>query len=514
MSAEAQRGSILSRTAMGAGWMFAWRMTTRFLGLFSTLVLVRLLTPADFGLFSLAFAVIATLETVLATGVEAQLIRARQTSRALYDTVFTMNVIRGVLLALLMVAFAAPAAAFFREPRLESVVQVLALIPLLGGVANVGVAEFSRELEFGKVFKLLIVPRLLQIVVTLVAAVVLQSHWALVYGAVFGRVLATLFSYVFHPFRPRLSLALWRELIRLSFWTWAISIAMAVRDRTPTFVVGRMLGLRELGLLTVSHEIATLPTSEIAGPISQAAMPGLAASLRSPDGIQVSEAFLRMLGLTLTVCLPACFGLSLVAAPTVALVLGPQWLETAPIIAVLAAGYAAVAVTMLGMALLDARARLGEVFAFVTLGAVLRLAALASLLFGSGLLGFVAGIASGLLVEAVALTAWCVRRERISARRLLHAAWRPVVATAAMVVILWASGLGWIAPAPAGPIAAASAAIHAVTAGALMFTVTLGCLWWLSGTPPGAERDLLSAIKVAQTPILRTLRIGNTKSAQ
>jgi lipopolysaccharide exporter len=202
MSSEAPPRSILSRTATGAGWMFAWRLSTRLLGLISTLVLVRLLTPEDFGLFSLAFTVIATLETMLAIGMEAQLIRARQTSRALYDTVFTINVIRGTLLALLMVAFAGPAGAFFREPRLEVVLLVLALIPLLAGVNNVGTAEFSRELDFAKVFKLLIVPRLLQIVVTLVAAVVLQSHWALVFGAVFGRVLATLFSYVFHAFRP------------------------------------------------------------------------------------------------------------------------------------------------------------------------------------------------------------------------------------------------------------------------------------------------------------------------
>ncbi|HEV7268367.1 MAG TPA: oligosaccharide flippase family protein [Falsiroseomonas sp.] len=506
MSAETQRGSILSRTAMGAGWMFAWRMTTRFLGLFSTLVLVRLLTPADFGLFSLAFAVIATLETVLATGVEAQLIRARQTSRELYDTVFTMNIIRGVLLALLMLALAAPAATFFREPRLEPVILVLALIPLLGGVANVGVAEFSREMEFGKVFKLLIVPRLLQIVVTLVAAVLLHSHWALVFGAVAGRAVGTIFSYVFHPFRPRPCLQLWRELIGISFWTWTISLAQALRDRMPTFVIGRTLSTRELGIYTVSHELASLPTSEIAGPITQATMPGFAAALRSQDRHAIADAYTRILGISLLVCLPAALGLSLLAGPFVAIVLGNTWLETATLITILAAGYAALPISMIGTALLDAQTKLRQLLAFCILGITLRAGAFIAVLTGHGLIGFTTGMALALVIEAALLTAWCLDRLAVPFVRVAAVAWRPITAVAAMVAVLWGTGLGW-ADVPPDPASGALAAAEGLLLGAGTFLGVLWSCWWLAKRPPGAEADLLSFARMIllRGPVTRLL---------
>lgn len=491
---EAPKGGILGRTAMGAGWMFAWRMTTRILGLVSTLVLVRLLTPEDFGLFGLAFAVIATLETVLATGVDAQLVRARQTSRDLYDTVFTLNVIRGITLALLMLASAAPAAEFFREPRIEAVMQALAVIPLLAGIGNVGVAEFSRNLDFAKVFKLLIVPRLLQIGVTVAAAATFQSYWALIIGAIIGRAIATAFTYVVHPYRPRLTLKLWRELLGISFWTWAISIATAVRDRTGTFVIGRMLGMHDLGVFTMSVELASLPTSEIASPISQATMPGLAASLRSGDTAAVSRAFLRILGSTVTIALPAAIGVSLVAGPLVVLLLGQRWIETAPLIAILGATWVGFSISLIGMALLDAYAKLRRLCVFVLVGAALRGAALIALAPFYGLTGIAVGLGISLLVEATLLTGWCMRLLGLRAACIGKILWRPFAAVGAMAAVLWAVGVAWSPPAT-GTVAAAIELATAAVLGSVTYASALGLLWSLAGRPEGAEADLLALTK-------------------
>ena len=65
---------ILARTARGAGWVVAWRMATRVLGLVSTLVLARLLVPGDFGLVALATSFAFALDACFLVGVEDQIV--------------------------------------------------------------------------------------------------------------------------------------------------------------------------------------------------------------------------------------------------------------------------------------------------------------------------------------------------------------------------------------------------------------------------------------------------------
>ena len=94
--------SILSRTALGAGWVVAWRMLTRVLGLISTLILVRLLAPADFGLVALATSFALALDACLSIGVEDQLVRSNNPRPALYHTAFTLNLFRCLAVAALI----------------------------------------------------------------------------------------------------------------------------------------------------------------------------------------------------------------------------------------------------------------------------------------------------------------------------------------------------------------------------------------------------------------------------
>ena len=125
--------SIGSRVATGAGWMVAFRWSDRVIGLASLALLARLLSPADFGLVGYAMVVIGLLEIFTEMSTDAALIRTRRAEPADYDAAFTLNLLRGAALALLIAALAVPAARFFDEPRLVGVMLALALAPLLLG---------------------------------------------------------------------------------------------------------------------------------------------------------------------------------------------------------------------------------------------------------------------------------------------------------------------------------------------------------------------------------------------
>lgn len=241
LPAGAGGASTEQKVAKGVGWIVAWRMVSRNLGLLSTLLLVRLLAPADFGLVALAASLIATIDQLSTLGAADALIRARDPSREMYDTAFTIGLLRALATAAVIVALAFPLGSFFDDPRVAVVMLALGVGTLLTGLENIGTVDFRRQLTFHKEFVMNVWPRLASVVVTIIAAFVLRSYWALVIGMLTNRAIRLPMSYWMSDFRPRLTLRAWRDLIAFSLWTWAQSMQFLVRDRADSFVIGRFL---------------------------------------------------------------------------------------------------------------------------------------------------------------------------------------------------------------------------------------------------------------------------------
>src|ERR1700733_13906139 len=108
--------------------MIALRMSVRFLGLVSTIVLARLLVPADFGLVAMAMTVWSILDTVLDLSFATALITEPREDRAYYDTAWTLSIFKGFVVAGLLFASAGYIADYFNEPRVTPVIHVFALI--------------------------------------------------------------------------------------------------------------------------------------------------------------------------------------------------------------------------------------------------------------------------------------------------------------------------------------------------------------------------------------------------
>jgi lipopolysaccharide exporter len=486
--------SILARTAAGAGWLIVLRVTLRLIGVATTLVLLRLLTPADFGIVTMAFSFTSAAEAVTAFGTEVQLIRSRDPSPALYDTAFTLNVLRSLAVALVVAGGSGPVAAWLGEPRLREVLIAIAVHILLKGCGNVRTVLFTRDLRFDRVYLLQVVPRLAQAGVGIVLAVVLRSYWALVLGIMASSVTGLVLGYGLVPIRPRPTLSAWRELLSVSVWTWGINVATVLRDRTEMFVIGRAFGVVKAGLYAIAVEFATLPVSEVVGQIGHATMPGLAAAARVHGTGHAAAAFRRILTLVILLSVAMGLGMSLVAGPFVALALGPRWAEAAPLIAMIAPLLVLMGLGHVAAALLTARGQLRTICAITALAAALRAATVIAVTSRFGLAGIAIGMGALVALEAVLLLALACRGVALTLRRLAAVFWRPAVAGAVMVAALFWAGLAWLPPSePAGE--AALDLLAAVSLGAVVYTAAAALLWAASGRPEGAERDLLLLLR-------------------
>jgi O-antigen/teichoic acid export membrane protein len=484
--------SVLSRTAIGAGWTIGWRFATRAIGFCSTLVLVRLLTPEDFGIVSLAIGLFQALDSVAGFGIEGAIIRAECADREIYDAGFTITVVRGIFTSLVLAAVAVPVARFFGNAHLVNVVYVLAAGWLVSAFQNVGIIEFRRRLAFDMEFKIQIIPRIVSLAVTIPAAFIWHSYWALVYGIVASRLLTVGLSYVMHPYRPWFGVAGIRRIFAFSFWEWIIGLLNLIGGRADTFIIGRLLGAGAVGVYGVGGEIASLPSTEIVAPLCRVLFSGFVEEHR--DGNTGSASLLRVLSVLALVTFPLSVGLSLVAYPVIEIGFGAGWVGAVPLVQVLGLSATVSLMSAVGETLFSARAWLGTILWMTAAGTVLRLALLLLLIPDYGLLGGALAIAVMAVVQELAYIGMSMRRLNIAIGRMLGSVVRPALAVAVMAATLFSAGLGWTS-ADHGNAELGIDLCMAVVLGALVYTGSIFALWLALGRPAGAEADALAIIK-------------------
>jgi O-antigen/teichoic acid export membrane protein len=456
-------------------------------------VLVRLLAPEDFGLIALATSFTLAIEAMALIDVEDAVTRERAPDRAVYDTAFTLGLLRGLAIGAMIAALALPAARFFAEPRLTPVILALGLGFLLDGLTNVGIVDFRRDFAFHREVRLWLVPRLLSILLALGSAVVLRSYWALVVGILSQRALRVAFSYRMHPFRPRLGLAAWRGLLGYSLWLSFINVASLLRDRADSVLLGRLLGTAPVGIFAIGAEIAALPTTELVEPACRAAFSGFSTARNA--GLDAGQTWLAIIASMTLVTFPAGVGLALIAGPLVQLAFGARWLAAVPLVQLLGVAGGLAAFGTIGSVLLRVYGRMRLVLGIILAGAALRVVLLLLLIPRFGLLGAGFAVALGMVFDHLLYLAMTLRGFAIALTALLGRLWRSVLATAAMAAVLALSGFG--GQHVASP---ALALLGGVALGVAVYGAVLLALWTLAGRPKGAERDALAALRRLRYP--------------
>lgn len=506
MSAEpagdgASGPSLSHRTAVGASWMIAWRMVTRTLGMGSVLVLARLLLPGDFGLVAMATMFTAAIDTLSDMGITDALVRRPANDRPMMDTAFTLQLIRGVLSGAIILAAAVPVSHWFHEPRLLPVVLVLGGTAMLGGFENIGVAEFRHGLRFDQEFKLRLLPRLAGVVVTIAAALLYRSYWALIAGIVTGQVSRLLMTYTLHPYRPRLSLRRWRDLVGFSAWSWAGSLASIVWERGDFLVYGPILGPATLGVYMLGHEMGVLPITELVAPATTALFSGVS---RAQDRGEDPNAMALPVALTLVlVTVPLAIGISATSGYVVAGLLGAKWNAARPLIAIFATLCAFSPVSFVCTSVLRASNHVRRSFYAIALTALTKIVVLVVMSSVTHRVELYAWSGVGLTVAEACFFLWQLNAaRRIEWRPALWPVCRILGASAVTLAALSVSGLGWQPTALTG-FAALGVGIPLGLGTVAIFVAVDLLFWWSGGRPWGPEARLLGMA----SPALRKLRL-------
>jgi O-antigen/teichoic acid export membrane protein len=479
--------------------MVAFKWVERLIGLVSTLILARLLVPADFGLVAMATSFIALLEVVGNLGVDSALIQSPKATREHYDTAWTFNMLIGLGTALIAVASAPALADFYNDPRVTPVLCAMALASLLQGAENIGTVDFRKYLDFRREFRYQAAKKAIGFLAVVPLALMLRSYWALVIGTIVARVGGLGLSFWMSPYRPRPCLRTGRELFVFSRWLLIGGVVVFARQRASDFVIGRFGGARSLGLFNIASELGTMPATEIVMPVSRAAFPVY--STIAHDLPALASSYLRVLGLVALLSIPAGAGIAVTADLLVPVLFGDKWLDATPILAFM--GLYGVTLALQGNIFPVFLARGKPQYSVWVVA--FQLACLLPLLYAmtrtSGATGAgIAYFASGCLSMPVALH-YAARELGIPLSRTMAVLWRPLVAASVMYLTLT---MLWPAlPADAGIAMLLLRLLLEIMAGVLVFVLAIFVLWWPTRQPADAES---SALQFARARLGRLAR--------
>ena len=469
----------------GSAWMVGLRWTLRGLGLINTFILARLLTPADFGLVAMAMVVIGLVEVMGQFGQGLALIRHKNPTREDYDSVWTLSLIIAAVLTAVLWAVAPLAALYFHEPRAVGMIELLALRTAVGGLQNVGVYDFRRDLRFDRDFAYQFIQRIFVVAITIACAIMLRDWRALAAGILGGQVLGVVASYIMHPYRPRLCVRRIPDILGFSGWMLAVSIAQYINGRADQFVVGGIAGPAAMGLYNVAADAGTAPAMEITLPVTRALFP-VFAKIRD-DAAAVRGAFLDLFGAVCMISIAVGVGTALVAHDFVAVALGPHWMAAVPLVRLLAiAGglygimHAAIpAMSALGHARLSAQVTASRAVSMV-------IAVVVAAAFG-GIETIAWARVAVTLVFIPGIFFTIARVLPVSLGDIMERTWRPLIAGAAMAAAVMAAHAALPAIPPLRLLGDAATGAASYTAGLLL-------LWWLAGRPPGLEATVLARV--------------------
>lgn len=313
---------VTSRTASASAALLGARLFVKMIDLVLILILARILVPEDFALVAIAMIFIQFTESILEIPVIQAIIRTPNITDRMLDTAFTISVLRALLVTVIVCAFAPAAMYVFDEPRLGLLMVVLSASPALRGLVNPKLVMYARALNY---FPEAIIDTIAKVVTAAIAiplALATESYWSLAIMTVLTPVTMIIGSYIYAPYRPRLTLKDWPIYRNMISWSTVSQMFVAANWQVDIFALGQGAAKDIVGKFSISQTLAGAPYQVFVVPIMRPFIAAFA-ELRTPSAIK--PGYLTASAAVVTAVAPLLALVLAMAEPIVSLLFNDEW---------------------------------------------------------------------------------------------------------------------------------------------------------------------------------------------
>ena len=378
---EPPQDEAATAVTRGARWVAGGQVAQQVTKALSSIILARLLIPADFGLLAITVVLTDFLERVLGdTGTSAALIHRKDLDQDLASSVFFLNMmVGGVTCAFL--ALAAPVLApVLGDDRVEPILRGIGVAFVLLALGLVQRALLRRALRFRAVAVADLASTITQTVVSVGLAFRGWGVWSLVGGILLGRVASNITAWAISPWRPSWHFR-WADIRQVTGFSGnlsAFNFFSYFSEAGDKFIVGRFVGASALGFYGFGYRLLLQPVQSVLQVCRVVLFPAFARIQDDNEGI--GRGYVRATSAVAMLTFPVTIGIAVMAEPIVRVVLGEKWLPAVPVLAIFGPLAAIQAVSTTTGVLYQAKGRTDLQFRW---GMVVGLAMLGSYLIGS-----------------------------------------------------------------------------------------------------------------------------------
>ena len=317
-------------------WTGFLRFFTRGLTIIKTLVLARILTPSQFGIFGVAALVLGLLETLTETGVNVVLIQEKKDIKHYLSTGWVVSILRGFLISSIIFLLAPLITNFFHSPESIHSLLVISLIPIIRGFINPAVVNYQKKLEFNNEFRFRGSLILIEVVFTVIFGLIIRNETAFVLGMIVSSLLEVCLSFVLIKDKPSIEFNI--EKLKYVFakgkWITGAKIFEYLFSHGDDIVVGKILGIYPLGLYQQAYKISSLSITEVAETFQKVTFPLYSKMIN--NGESVKKIYLKTLLATSLIIIPVGVAILLFPEQIILIIFGKNWLEAVNVLRVLA----------------------------------------------------------------------------------------------------------------------------------------------------------------------------------
>ncbi len=317
-------------------WMAVGQVATQIARLAASIVLARLLEPADFGLVAAAMVVVMFLDLFKDLGTGMAVIQRPVVTDGLLSAVFVVNLAIGVVLAGALVVASPLFAAVLGEPRSVDVLRAMAPAVFLSSCGHVHQALLRRQMAFARIARISVAATVVGGGLSVVLAATGAGVWALVAGTLAVSAINTGLTWWSSGWRPSRHPD-WRQFREIAGFGVNVSAADFLQFmvfHADKVLVARYVGERGLGFYSFAQRLLMYPVMSFTNVVTEVLFPALAR--HQDDDAKVVEAYLRASAAVALVTVPAMVGAAVIARPLVLTTLGSKWEPVVPLIWILA----------------------------------------------------------------------------------------------------------------------------------------------------------------------------------
>ncbi len=331
--------SLKQKATQAVMWSAIERFSVQGIQFIVSIIIARLLMPSEYGLIAMLSIFLAVAQTFIDSGFSNALIQKQNRSETDYSTVFFFNLFVGCFFYLILFLSSPYIAQFYHEPLLESITKVVALNLIVSSLGIVQRAKLSIVLNF----RLQAVSALISVIISGIVGVTMAykgyGAWALVIQSLLNNFLNVILLWAVARWYPRLvfSWNSFRELFAFGSKLLLSGLLHTLYTNLYSLFIGKKMSSADLGIYNRSYTLAIFPSGNITDVLHKAMFPVLCSM--QDDEEELERYFFKYLRQACYIVFPLMIGLASLANPFIETVLSVRWMDSAPILQILAFAY-------------------------------------------------------------------------------------------------------------------------------------------------------------------------------